>query len=182
MHFNSFVPGRCGNNFKSIILKIIVQNNCLGTCEIALPQSLTYEKSTLVQANMHYFSNFRGTSGRLKFECFDSLWPNSAIWHHRSGSTLTQVRACCLTAPTTTWTNVDFLWMRFCGNHFKAIFIAFAQVTSLYKLGLKRYTGTPVYRGYGGTNMYRDTQKQITKRYGTFVTYTKVRKEHKIPH
>ena len=50
------------------------------------------------------------------------------------------------------------------------------------KLGLKRYTGTPVYPGYGGTDMYSDVQKQITIRYGTFVTYTKVRKEQKIPH
>ena len=49
-------------------------------------------------------------------------------------------------------------------------------------IGLKRYTGTPVYRGYGGTDMYRDKQKQITIRYGTFVTCTKVRKEQKIPH
>ena len=47
-------------------------------------------------------------------------------------------------------------------------------------VGLKRYTGTPVYRGYGGTDMYRDTQKQIMIKYDTFVTYTKVRKEHKI--
>ena len=29
----------------------------------------------------------------------NSLWPNDAIWRHRSGSTLTQVMACCLTTP-----------------------------------------------------------------------------------
>ena len=29
-----------------------------------------------------------------------SLWPSDAIWRHRSGSTLTQVMACCLTAPS----------------------------------------------------------------------------------
>ena len=28
------------------------------------------------------------------------LWPSGAIWRHRSGSTLTQVMACCLTAPS----------------------------------------------------------------------------------
>ena len=31
---------------------------------------------------------------------FNSLWPNDAIWRQRSGSTLAQVIACCLTAPS----------------------------------------------------------------------------------
>ena len=30
----------------------------------------------------------------------NSLWPTDAIWRHRSGSTLAQVMACCLTAPS----------------------------------------------------------------------------------
>ena len=30
----------------------------------------------------------------------NSLWPSDAIWQHRSGSTLAQVMACCLTAPS----------------------------------------------------------------------------------
>ena len=30
---------------------------------------------------------------------FNSLWPSDAIWRRRSGSTLAQVMACCLTAP-----------------------------------------------------------------------------------
>ena len=29
-----------------------------------------------------------------------SLWPDDAIWRQRSGSTLAQVMACCLTAPS----------------------------------------------------------------------------------
>ena len=29
-----------------------------------------------------------------------SLWPNHTIWRQRSGSTLAQVMACCLTAPS----------------------------------------------------------------------------------
>ena len=28
------------------------------------------------------------------------MWPSDAIWRHRSGSTLAQVMACCLTAPS----------------------------------------------------------------------------------
>ena len=30
----------------------------------------------------------------------NSLWPSDAIWRQRSGSTLAQVIACCLTAPS----------------------------------------------------------------------------------
>ena len=30
----------------------------------------------------------------------NSLWPSDAIWWQSSGSTLVQVRACCLTAPS----------------------------------------------------------------------------------
>ena len=30
----------------------------------------------------------------------NSFWPSDAIWRHRSGSTLAQVMACCLTAPS----------------------------------------------------------------------------------
>ena len=38
---NSFIPGRCGNNFEILIFKLIIQNN--------MPQNLTNENSTLVQ-------------------------------------------------------------------------------------------------------------------------------------
>ena len=31
---------------------------------------------------------------------FNSVWPGDAIWSHRPGSTLPQVMACCLTAPS----------------------------------------------------------------------------------
>ena len=36
----------------------------------------------------------------LIFRPFNSLRPSDAIWRHRSGSTLAQVMACCLTAPS----------------------------------------------------------------------------------
>ena len=35
-----------------------------------------------------------------EFQIINSLWPNDAIWRHRSGSTLAQVMACCLAAPS----------------------------------------------------------------------------------
>ena len=31
---------------------------------------------------------------------FNSLWPSDTIWRHKSGSTLAQVMACCLAAPS----------------------------------------------------------------------------------
>ena len=52
---NSLAPGRCGSNFKSINLKLIIQNSSLGTpCKIALmwmSQNLNNEKYPLVQIN-----------------------------------------------------------------------------------------------------------------------------------
>ena len=36
-----------------------------------------------------------------KNNCYlNSLWPSKAIWQHRTGSTLVQVMACCLLAPS----------------------------------------------------------------------------------
>ena len=36
----------------------------------------------------------------VQFRGLNSLWPSDAIWWHRSWSTLVQVMACCLTAPS----------------------------------------------------------------------------------
>ena len=36
----------------------------------------------------------------LVMEIFNSLWPSDAIWPQKSRSTLAQVMACCLTAPS----------------------------------------------------------------------------------
>ena len=41
------------------------------------------------------------TCRSLSIHClFNSLWASDAIWRHRSESTLAQVMACCLTAPS----------------------------------------------------------------------------------
>ena len=40
---------------------------------------------------------FLSCSGRI---IFNSLWPNDTIWQQRSGSTVAQVMACCLTASS----------------------------------------------------------------------------------
>ena len=41
-------------------------------------------------------------------EIINSLWPSDAIWWQRSGSTLAQVMACCLTAPSH---NLNQCWL-----------------------------------------------------------------------
>ena len=48
-------------------------------------------------------TEFRSSTGRdaLSAMCvLNSLRPRDVIWRHRSGSTLAQVMACCLTAPS----------------------------------------------------------------------------------
>ena len=42
----------------------------------------------------------RATSKANEHENVNSLWPSDAIWRHGSASTLVQVMACCLTAPS----------------------------------------------------------------------------------
>ena len=42
-----------------------------------------------------------------------SLWPGNYIWWHRPGSTLAQVMACCMTAPS----NYPNQSLRSCGIH-----------------------------------------------------------------
>ena len=51
----------------------------------------------------------------------NTLWPGDAIWHQRSWSTLVQVMAWCLTAPShylnQCWLNINgILWHSFPGN------------------------------------------------------------------
>ena len=53
---------------------------------------------------------------------FNSPWPGDAILQHRSGSTLTQVMACCLTAPSHYLNQCWLVISGFCGIHVRAIF------------------------------------------------------------
>ena len=60
-------------------------------------------------------------------QCVNSLAPGDAIWHHRTRSTLLQVMACCLMAPShhlnpQCWfvISVAFTWVQFhwkCSSH-----------------------------------------------------------------
>ena len=51
----------------------------------------------------------------------NSFRPIDAIWWHWSGSTLAQVMACCLSAPSHYLTNVDLSSVRLSGIHLRAI-------------------------------------------------------------
>ena len=49
---------------------------------------------------------------------FNSLWHSDAIWHYRSGSTMAQVKACCLKAPSH---YLNLCWLEIIGTHPSAI-------------------------------------------------------------
>ena len=51
----------------------------------------------------------------------NSLWFSDAIWRQRSGSTLAQVMACCLTAPSHYLNQFWLIISKVCGIHRKAL-------------------------------------------------------------
>ena len=57
----------------------------------------------------------------IDFSVIMSLWPSDAIWWHKSGTTLPQLTASCLMAPSLTWTDVDFSSMVFYGTQIRPI-------------------------------------------------------------
>ena len=69
----------------------------------------------------------------------NSLWPSVAIWWHRSGTTLAQVMACCLTAPSHYLNQHWLLIIGFCGIHMRAILQRVTKVTILYNK-FEKYT------------------------------------------
>ena len=48
-----------------------------------------------------------GTTWIIHEEPINTLWTSDPIWRHRTGSTLTELMVCCLTAPNYNLTNVD---------------------------------------------------------------------------
>ena len=62
----------------------------------------------------YYYSKLCGS------QWVNSLWPSDAIWQHRSGSTLAQVMACCLMAPSH-YLNQFWSLVTYCGIHLRAV-------------------------------------------------------------
>ena len=75
-----------------------------------------------------------GMSFRLQY--VNSLWPSDAIWRQGTRSTLVQVMACCLTAPSHYLTNVDLSSLRSSDVHLMAISFEISQ-PSVTKISLK---------------------------------------------
>ena len=54
--------------------------------------------------------------------CINSMWPSDDIWRHRTWSTLAQIMACCLTAPShylnQCWLIINKVQPHSSGNHF----------------------------------------------------------------
>ena len=60
-------------------------------------------------------------SGQYQRSKIYSLWSTDAIWKHNSLPIMVQLKACCLSAPSHFWINVDKSWVRLRGIHMKAI-------------------------------------------------------------
>ena len=73
-----------------------------------------------------------------KFHCINSLWPSDAIWRQRSGSTLAQVMACCLTAPShylnQCWLIISEVQWHFVLGQFHKGCLNHQSLTSIWKL------------------------------------------------
>ena len=65
----------------------------------------------------------------------DLLWPSDGTWRQRFGSTLVQVMACCLTAPSH---YLDQCWLIIssCGFHLRAISHDMLKIT-IFEISLK---------------------------------------------
>ena len=84
---------------------------------------------------MHvYWRNLTNSPPRITI---DSFWPSDTILWQRSGSTLAQVMACCLTAPShylnQYWLIISEVWWHLYYGNFKRD----APQPSITKIGLK---------------------------------------------
>ena len=91
-----------------------------------------------------------------------SLWPNDTIWRQRSGSTLAQVMACCLTAPSHYLHSNDWSSVKSIGIHIRAISQEMPQpsITKIYLKSLKFHSNFP------GAN-------ELNRKHANFVLITK---------
>ena len=92
-----------------IFLKKKTKKNLDAITEVQFLYEMCHGCPNVNTPSRHWCSDFETTSA------FNSLWPNDAIWGHRSGSTLAQVMACCLMAPShylNQFTNVDLSSLR----------------------------------------------------------------------
>ena len=114
-HLNSLAPERPGCHFKTAIFTLVlligIFTSSKGDALRWMPRDLNDEKSTLVQvmascrqATSHYLSQCWPSSmspyGVARPQRVNSLWSSVVLWRQKSGSTLAQVMAFCLAAPS----------------------------------------------------------------------------------
>ena len=112
---NSLAPRKFEWNFRYVIFKqILVIDGWDISCKITIIWMSLYftdDQSTLVQvlawchqATSHYLSQCwprsMSPNGVTRPQWVNWLLPSDTIWHHRTWSTLVQVMACCLMAPS----------------------------------------------------------------------------------
>ena len=78
----------------------------------------------------------------------NSLWPSGTIWRHRSGSTLTQVMALCLMAPShylnQRWLLISDIWWHSPKSKFTAIAQAIILQYELINYSFKSTAKSPM--------------------------------------
>ena len=87
----------------------------LHSMDLTQGQSVTQPEIALQNANPMRGNNY------IDRVYVNSLWPSDAIRRQGTESTLAQVMACCLTAPSLYLNNVDLSSVRACGIHLRAI-------------------------------------------------------------
>ena len=86
------------------------------SCVLKRPPGLLYGCSVMVPCAASSQGPHHTLYGQRP-EWVDTLAFNDAIWCHRPWSTLVQVMACCLTAPSHYWINVELLSARSTGTN-----------------------------------------------------------------
>ena len=81
--------------------KQYTSKKCVPDCKVHISEFIQLWLGA-EQAPNHYLNQWwpSFTDGYMHPQWVNSLWPSEAVWWQRSGSTLVQVMACCLTAPS----------------------------------------------------------------------------------
>ena len=92
---NSSPPSAVGNS---------VPSNYLNQCWFIVNWTLSNKIQRYLNQNTKVFFHWNASENVVcemaAFRPGGDKWPSDAIWRHRSRSTLAQVMACCLTAPS----------------------------------------------------------------------------------
>ena len=100
------------------------------TFEVILVCEYMFNYIQVLSSYLRYLSGRRNAyflHSNYLLNLFRALWPCDIIWRHKSRSTLAQVMAYWLTAPSHYWTNVGLSSVGSSGTHLRAILQAIPQ-------------------------------------------------------